>query len=237
MTTCICLICYKVNNTWISFLENFNNYPIYVIVDSPCELPIHPKIKFIQINNKTCKENGYINLNLIINSCNGWDKAIYAANYILQEYDYIWFIEDDVFFYNEQALLDIDTRYTCTDLLSNEINKSTDLCSWHWSWITPINFELPYYNGMMCICRMSRKLLNSIENYVNNYKQLFFLEAMFPTISKKNNLINECPIEFKNVEWRKHYNKNDFKPNYFYHPLKNKRLHNVYRHFIRSKDI
>jgi hypothetical protein len=237
MKTCICLICHKVNSTWISFLENFNNYNVYVIVDSPCEILFHPKIKFIQIKNETCKKNGYTNLNLIINSCNGWDKAIYASHTILNEYDYIWFIEDDVFFYNEQALLEMDTRYASIDLLSNEINEGTDLSSWHWSWIKPINYELPYYYGMMCICRMSRKLLNEICNYITSNNEMFFLEAMFPTICKKNNLKSDCPDEFKNVEWRKHFNKNDLKSNYFYHPLKNKRLHGVYRHFIRSKNI
>lgn len=237
MTTCICLICNKVDNTWISFLEKFNNYPIYVIVDLPCELPQHPKIKFIQINNKICKDNGYINLNLIINGCNGWDKVIYVSHTILNEYDFIWFIEDDVFFYDEKTLLDIDAKYKEIDLLSNEIIEENNLNSWHWSWVTPIHFELPYYQGMMCICRMSRKLLDAIENYIKEHKQMFFLEAMFPTICKKTNLIHTSPIEFENIIWRKHFNKNDLNKTHLFHPLKNKRLHSFFRQFIFSKNI
>lgn len=237
MNSCIILICYKINYNWVSFLEKFNHYDIYIIVDFQGKLPVHPKIKFIQIDNNICRNTGYTNLNLIINGLNGWDKAIYFASTILENYDYFWFIEDDIFFYDEKTLLDIDTQYKEVDLLSNKIYEETDLNNWHWSWITPINFELPYFQGMMCICRMSKKLLDNISTYIKENKTMFFLEAMFPTVCKKTNLKYESPIEFENVVWRKHFNKNDFNKTHFFHPLKNKKLHSVYRHFIRSKNI
>ena len=48
----------------------------------------------------------------------GWDKALYYFG-TKNIFDYIWFIEDDVYFYNENTLQQLDNQYK-DDLLSNQ---------------------------------------------------------------------------------------------------------------------
>ena len=44
--------------------------------------------------------------NLALNKIvSGWDKAICFFSVYEKNYDYVWYIEDDIFFYSEQILL------------------------------------------------------------------------------------------------------------------------------------
>ena len=144
------------------------------------------------------------------------------------------FFEDDVFFYNEQTLLNIDIHYPNCDLLSNTYtenilgNKNT----WHWSKIT-IQFPPPYYSAMVCSVRMSKLLLSKIKEYALKYKTLFFLEALFPTICMKYKLTHCSPIEFSNIVYRYNYTIHDINKLYLYHPLKNIKSHLLFRKYYK----
>ena len=93
------------------------------------------------------------------------------------------------FFYDEHVLLNIDSKYDNSDLLSNSYGENTigHKNDWHWNRID-INFPPPYYCAMVCCVRISIELLFKIKEYANKYNTLFFLEALFPTICKKYNL-------------------------------------------------
>jgi hypothetical protein len=71
-----------------------------------------------------------------------------------------------------------------------------------------------------------------IKNYADEYKTLFFLEALFPTLCKKYNLKYETPNELINIIYRKDYDKNDIDKINIYHPLKDINMHNYYRNFL-----
>ena len=94
--------------------------------------------------------------------------------------------------------------------------------TWHWNSIH-IQYAPPYYSGMMCIVRFSKKMMQCIHNYATLHKTLFFLEALFPTIAIKNTLLYATPPEFTTVYYRHDFN--DINKSNLYHPIKNLNMH------------
>jgi len=190
-------------------------------------------IKFIQIENKLCLESGFINISYITlkKQVTGWDKAIYYFSKINKvECEILWFFEDDVYFYSEETILRIDDKYKLEDILCNSSYGKGKLDEWLWKFIE-IKFQPPYFCGMMCAIRLSKKYINCINDYVNKNNTLFFLEAFFPTIAKHYNLlVTENPVEFTKVTHRDDVPKKiDINVNFLYHPVKDLSLHAIYR--------
>lgn len=234
------LITHKPNRiiNYIRFLDTFNKYDKYLVIDdNSIEYntlkTLYTNINFIQINNSLCIESGIKNLNTLVlkKEVSGWDKAIYSFIEKYNHYDYIWFCEDDVFFYDENTILQIDKNYPDQDLLCNSAYVAEKDDGWFW-WdkILPTPITPPYYYGMMCISRMSYKLLESVKNYANIYKTLFFLEAFFTNLTIKNKLkVAISPPEFEYVGRKSatHYNRKNL-----YHPIKNLNNHLTIRNSL-----
>ena len=233
----ICLITFKPREIYCDFLNSFINYKIFVMVDDNefdlTQFRINYKnITFIQIDNKECEKNGYINVNYMIKNLSSWDKALYYFGVINKKFDKVWFIEDDVFFYNEELIIKIDAKYKDDDLLSRypDAVNNGDRKDWHWGSVTDIKFDHPHYGGMMCCVRMSRNMLESIHNYAKKHKTLFFLEILFPTIAKKNNLKYSNPDEFYTIFWPGGPLKDeDINANGLFHPIKDLDKHESFR--------
>ena len=233
----ICLITLFPNKIWCDFLNLFSNYKIFIIVDDTTfdlyEFKNNYKnINFIQIEDIKCKLNGYIDTNFTLNKLiSGWDKALYYFGVEYNNYDFIWFIEDDVFFYNEDTLLKIDNQYINSDLLSKKldgINTDGDKNTWLWYNIH-IDCLPPWYNAMMCAIRMSNRMMKCIHNHAKEKNTLYFLEALFPTIAINNKLKYHFPEEMKNIYYRRDYNEKDIDKNNLYHPVKDINNHINFR--------
>lgn len=192
-------------------------------------------IKFIQIDNTLCLNSGFQNISYITlrKNVTGWDKAIYYFSINNFDYQNIWFFEDDVYFNSENTILQIDSKYKEEDILCNSSYEKGKLQEWLWKYID-IHFSPPYYCGMMCALRLSKKYLSCVCDYVNKNKTLFFLEAFFPTIAKHYKLkIIESPIEFINVTHRNSFSDcKNLNINNLYHPIKDLELHSFYRNNI-----
>jgi hypothetical protein len=236
---CISLLCLKPNKIWFDLLDKFTAYSIFVIIDDnntnyTKQFEDYKNIKVVQIANNDCQQNGFTNMNFTIGkTISAWEKAMYYFSEINTQYDKIWFIEDDVFFYNEQTLINIDTLYKNSDLLSNTYseNSSGEKNSWLWRSIN-INFPPPYYAAMVCCVRISKNLLSKIKSYAVDHKTLFFLESLFPTLCKKHNLIYDTPVEFKNIEYRKEFSLSEINKNSLFHPVKQITKHVDYREIL-----
>jgi hypothetical protein len=243
MISAICLVTLVPNEIYLDFLNKFKNYDIYVIIDdntfNTATVKIkYPKINFIQLDNNKCTVSGYTNLNFItLNKpvC-GWCKSLYFFSYINTIYDFVWFIEDDIFFYDETTLINIDNTYVKEDLLCNSSFEEANLNEWLWNRIH-INLTPPYYCGMMCITRFSIRMLDSIKDYASKNNSLFFLEALYPTIAIKYNLSYiSNPTEFLTVVY-KHDRNHEYditmlnKTN-LYHPMKKMENHIKTRIFM-----
>ena len=239
----IALICFKPNDIYLEFLNKFN-YEVYIIIDdnsvnyTALYQTKYSNLKFIQIPEKICKRYGFTNVNTIgiKKLVSGWDKALcyFALNFSNTNTNFnTWFIEDDVFFHSEDTLLKIDAKYPDYDLLANsDFSPATNMNEWLWPGIK-IKIKGPYYCGMMCATRMSQKVLNSIRVYATTYNKLFFLEALFPTLSKEANLELKCccPDELKTVVYRHNYSYEDvfINKDNIYHPIKNILKHVEFR--------
>jgi len=232
----ICLITYKPNMIWCDFLNNFNKYKIFIIVDDnnfdlTYFINNYKNITFVKVLEGKCKMSGYIDSNFCLKKLiSGWDKALYYFGMEDINYNFIWFLEDDVFFYNENTLLQIDKQYLDDDLLSKQYgeNKDGEKVTWLWRRIN-INYSPPYYSGMMCIVRFSHKMMRCINEYANENKTLFFLEALFPTIAIKNSLKYNTPSEFDNIYYRHHFKNEDINKKHLYHPIKDIHMHIILR--------
>lgn len=254
MATVACLITHKPNEKYLNFLNTFVHYDVFVIIDDnetnyDSLREQYPKLNLIQIDNKKCDTTGFKNVNYlgIVKTISGWDKALYYFAHENNNYSNIWFFEDDVFFYNEATLVHIDETYENIDLLMNQtferdttykninqIMKQTferdnkiDL----WKYIH-INFPPPYYIGMVCICRMSRRVLESIQRYATEIGYLFFLEALFPTMTIRNCYSILHPIEFADVLYKGTLTIDISDKDKLFHPIKDMELHMKIRKFF-----
>ena len=178
-------------------------------------------------------------MNFCINKkISGWDKAIFYFANINTNYNNVWFIEDDVFLYDENTLLNIDTKYNDSDLLTSTYkeNSTGHKNDWHWKKIN-IKLSPPYYYAMVCATRISKTLLSKIKDYATEYKTLFFLEALFPTLCKSNNLQYDIPDELHTIIYRKIYTIEDINKINLYHPVKDTTKHKLYRNKLDEKHI
>jgi len=236
MTHAICLITFIPNKIWCNFLNSFTKYKIFIIVDNNNFnlsefIKNYNNITFIKIKNVKCWLNGYIDTNFTLNKLiSGWDKALYYFGVENQTFDFIWFMEDDVLFYNENTIIQIDSQYIDDDLLSNcfSENSNVDKNTWLWHRIN-VCYPPPYYAGMMCAVRFSKKMMKCINDYAYKNKTLFFLEALFPTIAVKNNLKYNNPIEFNKIYYRHNFKGETINKNSLYHPVKNLNNHISFR--------
>jgi hypothetical protein len=237
----ICVLGLDLKTEWLEFLNKIQNYDVYYVLDKP--VPVHlehiidkfPKVKIILIDDETCEKESIINMNFIIipKKVIAWEKAVYYFSIVNTEYENIWFLEDDVFIYDENVFNNLDEKYPKADLLSciGETTQDPTKAGWHWNRMK-IEFPPPYYNTMVCGIRVSFNLLSDILNYARQYKTLFYLEALFPTICLKNpKLTHVTPQEMSTILYIKNWNKEDISKNLnnMFHPIKDMKKHIEFR--------
>ena len=250
MKKAIALIVKEPDEIYLDFLTTFAkgpvntfvNYDIYIIIDSDKDLTAitsiakYKNLNFIQLTDDHCINKGFQNVNYIgiKKLISGWDKALLFFSVIIPlKYEHVWFIEDDVFFLKEQVLLDLDLLEPSADLIANcdfdknnvTTNKSTNK-EWLWS-IIDIQIPKPWFAGMMCIARLSNTLLQCIRWYAAKYNTLFFLEALFPTITSHFSLSYAQPKELETVTYRDVFLEDDLTrlETHFFHPMKDLNKH------------
>jgi hypothetical protein len=225
-----CLITREPNIFWLDFLNTFiNNYDVFIMIDNNnfnCNeyKKKYPKMNLIQINDYECKENGYWDSSYIIKKeLISWDKALYYFNHINTKYDYVWFCEDDVYIRDITLIQKMDIEYPNSDLLTetNDINTTGEIDSWiHWLKAKD-TMKLPWCKSMICLCRLSKQLLNKIDKYTIEHKKLTFIEFLYNTIAYQNNMSISNPSELVNIHFDKKWDKNNIDKTKIYHPFKN----------------
>jgi hypothetical protein len=243
--TAVCLLGCNVKSEWLNFLNSFENYDTYVMLDDP--LPFYlqqiqkefPKVKILFANDNDCKDAGFTNMNFLMSKqVTSWERAVYHFSRVNTTYDNIWFLEDDIFINDENVLVNIDKKYPETDLLTSTCttvqDPSTD--GWHWHRIK-IEFPPPHCRVMVCGVRVSSKLLSDISDYAIEHKTLFFLESLFATICLRNpNLTHIMPDEMNTIEYRYHWHTGNVyeKRNNIIHPIKEMADQIAFRKYIKS---
>ena len=217
--------CIKTYNFFKEIKLN-SNYEIFIVIDdNNYNIPDYDGVvKIIKVDNNECESNGFHSCILWLNNkCCSRDKALYYFTKNSIDYNYIWFIEEDVFIPNINTIKNIDDKYKTGDLLvsSHKViyEKQTN---WHWHYINKqINIDLPYASSMICAIRCSKSMLNSIKNYAKKHNRLFMDEALFNTLAIHNNLEICCIPELSTIVWRKDWMLSDIVVSNLYHPIKN----------------
>lgn len=207
-----------IENTYICIDDNNYNIPNYDGI-----------VKIIKIDNKTCENAGFKNTHLTIKGSIARDKALYYFCKIDIKYDYVWFIEEDVFIPTTETIKNIDIKYPDQDLLvrNHELIYKYKT-NWHWKLVnSQLNgkINLPYAwacGAGICALRCSKKMLQCIYDHVLKYKSLFFDEVLFNIIALHNKLDVKDIDELKGILWRKHggFKKYEIKSTDLYHPVK-----------------
>lgn len=238
--SCICIISHYPQKEWVNFLSRFSYYDAYITIDDnslDCkQLYNSNNVTVIQDTEANCEETGFKHLISELHPTkpiSGWEKSLYYFSYINPNYNYVWFLEADTFFYGEETLLKIDQLYENRDLLYSNLfcNETGKLEPSDWKWLnihtkTPIRIPPPWYAGLPGALRMSNSLIKSIKEYAREQKTLFYLEAAFPTICIANKLTHSIIRELSSVWWiRDRYDTHDITDvanhNNFIHPVKN----------------
>jgi hypothetical protein len=193
---------------------------------------------YVESKNYINSSSIYLNFNKVI----GWDKALLFFNELTKykktknKYNFIWFLENDVWFFDETTLLNIDNKYFESDLLTNKYGEKDNELIWPWNVIKKDeNFK--YYKSLICGCRFSQKMIESIDEYVNEFKTLLFIEIMFPTLAFKNNLIYRCPDELNKILYQYDFVDVDFNKIQLFHPVKNIEKQKLIRNNISNMMI
>jgi len=229
----ICILTVTANIETFKFAETLNNenYNIFICIDK--NNGVIPDFDTSKIQIINCDENDCMNHFFFGSVCYAGDracsrdKALYYFCKINTEYDYVWFLEEDVFIPNNKTIQNIDKKYDDADLLSNEnaikLSENDINCHYWQHWYRNENkIAYPWAHSMICAIRVSKKLLNCIEYFVKNNKCLLFDELLFNTIALQNNLTIENPIELSNIVFS--FNDiipDNINPDFLYHPIKN----------------
>jgi hypothetical protein len=220
------------------FAEKLNrdSYDSYVVVDAnDYVLPSYDdkKVKVIKYEQGVAEARGYKNSVLWVeNRAASRCKALYHFAEVDTSYDWVWFIEEDVFVPSLNTVRHLDKLYPEGDLIctGNEINTTGELESWPW-WakLKPL-IALPWSKSMIQAIRLSPRMFREISTFVKEKGTLLFDEGMFTTLAIHANLKIVNPPELSNlVYWHRVFDVNEFKPFHMYHPVKSWNQHNQYK--------
>jgi hypothetical protein len=116
------------------------------------------------------------------------EKTLYYFTYMNTDYDYIYLIEDDVFFPNTHQF-DKFLEYTNQfdhDFMATTICTQKQCPKWNW-WSLPSSFQnkLRSFNP---ICRLSKNLIMKCKEFALQHHKFEFYEIMFGSLCLQNNL-------------------------------------------------
>ena len=123
-----CFLTVTPNEKFYNFIKQLPDIDnIYICIDNDdYNIPNYDgKIKIIKINKNICESEGFKNTHLHIKGALAKDKALYYFYKNNIDYDYIWFMEEDVFIPTIETIKNIDMKYPDNDLLINGKEEST----------------------------------------------------------------------------------------------------------------
>lgn len=194
----ICLVTITPTNEWCDYLNRFTNYKIYIVVDDntfdyTLYKTMFSNLFFIKFQHESYKVNGYTNTQF---DNTAWDKALYYFAVENTIHKHVWFIDSKLNKCDQQTLLNYDQIYEekNVDLLYSRFNENRNGYKGYWLWNNiDVKYSNPYYNGELIVTRLSQNMLSKINEYASQFKSLFYIEALLPTVSIKNRLMYLTP--------------------------------------------
>ena len=211
MKQAVCLIAKIPSRVWLEFLNSFKQYDVYVctmVAHTECAnlySEIYPKVHFVQVDNAACAHSGYKNFSQIKDTCSDViteiDKAYFYFVFYNKSYDRVWMISDEAFFYNEDVLTRIDSRYPTTNYLTGYhyercVKPHDDYwphlkCGDYYENGKKIHLEPPFYKSYPVVSRLTKESLRVLREYIYKVGSGFFYEVMITTLMKQQNISYE----------------------------------------------
>ena len=171
-------------------LADISDNDVIVISDNkPSELP--SVAKCIYINDAVARERGFFNSSPIIAKTPiAWDKALYHIIRDQKDLDYVWIMEDDVFFTNPCVCIDLIKKYVSdtSDLIVRNFFLRDQHPDWpHWHFAQPFRYE-HQAGAFLPLCRLSRRMAELAADFVREHGSLIFIEVMFPSLAVSHKL-------------------------------------------------
>ena len=242
----ICFLTFQPSASYYNLckeLLNGTKYDGYICIDdNNYDIPNYDgKISIIKIDNEESENEGFKNsVTYFKDRACSRDKALFYFCKLETEYNYIWFLEEDVFVPSKNTIPNLE-KYQ-GDLLcsTNDIIENLQ-CEWFFTKRTFNEykgiFAPPYAKSMVCAIRVSRKLMVLVEEYADYYKTFSFCETMFNTLALKNDLEITCPQELSTIVFQKDWKINRINRRNLYHPIKDMDIQMEYRNHIRNCEI
>lgn len=113
------------------------------------------------------------------------------------QFDHVWIMEDDVFFYEPTLAREMVDRFrnSDADLLASEFGRPSDCPDWA-NWGYAEAFE-PAYRArcFLPLSRFSKSLISHCHSFVAKRGSLCFIEAMFPS------LVVQCSLKSETLDF------------------------------------
>jgi hypothetical protein len=163
-----------------------------IIIISDIKTSESPSVaKCVYIEDTVSRERGFFNASPIIAKTPiAWDKAIYHLTDDQRDFDYVWIMEDDVFFTNPLICVELMNKYAydTSDLIVRNFFVRDQHRNWpHWQFAGRFRSE-HQAGAFLPLCRLSRRLTEFAVDFVRENGSLDFIEVMFPSLAISHNL-------------------------------------------------
>jgi len=153
---------------------------------------------------------------------NAWDKSLLYFAEIAIGYEFVWFLEDDVYIHSLASFLIVhkDAMRAKADLAVK------DLVSKHSKKFKRLYLKEPVFDALVPAVGVSRQILIEIRRFVAQYHQLEYIEMLFPTVAVQHNLSIYRPSQFRTIKFRCNYSCEDMfnMRDQWLHPIKDQML-------------
>jgi hypothetical protein len=226
------------SNNYIVFIlcKDFSNRSNeYVKILSQKNIPHQIVCDLCSIDNdQKLLSTGFFNLTRspYIKKPSAWDKSFYTIvqDDLLKNYDYFYFIEDDVYSKNYETIISfiMDAQSTFTvDFISKKIRPKSHHPQWKYWKEDYINEFTNPSQSFNPFCRLSSRLINKILDYKNIHNQFNFHEILFASLCLEYDLsyINYIENDILNrhigsFRYRPIMVESDIRDSLIYHPVK-----------------
>ena len=122
-------------------------------------------------------------------------------------YRNIWFIHEDVFFFSEKTLKDIDKRYNKASLICKNLFKASAIKDKKTLWRLfgensrnrhAVDNSILFYSNLKAF-RIRPEMMLSYNSYAEHHSQLFYHEIYLPTFALLNNFTISRPPEMRTI--------------------------------------
>jgi hypothetical protein len=165
------------------------NKVIIIPDDEPSDYPSIASC--VYIDDTSARKNGFFNSSPLISKTPiAWDKAIFYLTTNCTVFDYVWIMEDDVFFTKPQVCIQLMEKYVSdtSDLIVRNFFLRDQHPNWpHWHFAAQFRYE-HQAGGFLPLCRLSRRMTELTSDFVREHGSLAFIEVMFPSLAVSHKL-------------------------------------------------